>query len=88
MATVTLDAAGWASLEAKTGASASRGRIEIPESVAENLFDPTSLAALPRRADARLVEGPDVSLSGVTRAPYSGAGVRIGDRLVMDLFTR
>jgi hypothetical protein len=88
LACVTLDATGWTTLEAKTGPSTAKGLVRVPEGVAEAIFDATQLGELPRDDDVRLVEGPRVDLSHVSRRAYRGEGVRWGDTLVLRLGTQ
>ena len=57
---VALDLAGWKTLEDKTGPGTTRGQVRVPERIAENLFDATDLAAIPRDGDMRVVEGPRI----------------------------
>jgi hypothetical protein len=86
-ACVSLDEAGWRSLDVRSGSSTSGGRLRVPEGVAAKLFDALTLGTLPHDGDARIVEGPALDLGHVTKMPYRGAGVRLGDALVLHLWT-
>lgn len=86
-ACVSLDEAGWRSLDARSGSSTSGGRLRVPEGLATQLFDASRLGALPHDGDARIVEGPAVDLAHFTKMPYRGTGVRLGDALVLHLWT-
>jgi len=82
---VALDSAGWKTLEGKTGPAAARGRVRVPEGIAEALFDATELAAIPTDGDMRVVEGPRIPLDAVMKRVYLAEAVRWGDVLVLRL---
>jgi hypothetical protein len=86
-ACVSLDEAAWRSFDARSAPSTSGGRLRVPEDLAAELFDASRLGMLPQEDDARIVEGPPVDLARLTKMPYRGAGVRLGDALVLHLWT-
>jgi hypothetical protein len=55
--------------------------------LATELFDASTLGVLPHDGDSRSVEGPAVDLAHLAKMPYRGRAVRLGDALVLHLWT-